>query len=125
MGGYGPSPFIFNMASPPQQQQQPQQPMAQAMPQPSPPTQTSTVIESTTGPSASPRREKVFLGERLYPAVHNLQPGKAAKITGMLLEMDLNEIQLLLQDPNVLASRVKEAVQVLEEHGVQDDEDKY
>lgn len=109
----------MNMPSPPQPQAQPQMP--QAIPQPTPPTQ-STVIDSSTAQSGSPRREKVFLGERLYPAVHNLQPGKAAKITGMLLEMDINEIQLLLQDPNVLASRVKEAVQVLEEHGVQDDE---
>lgn len=42
-----------------------------------------------------------------------LQPDLAAKITGMLLEMDNSELLLLLESPESLAAKVEEAVQVL------------
>ncbi|WP_285164328.1 hypothetical protein, partial [Mycobacterium tuberculosis] len=54
------------------------------------------------------------LGERIYPLVHSLQPELAAKITGMLLEMDNSELLLLLESPESLAAKVDEAVRVLE-----------
>lgn len=42
-----------------------------------------------------------------------LQSELAAKITGMLLEMDNSELLLLLESPESLATKVEEAVQVL------------
>lgn len=68
--------------------------------------------------AASPRQQKVMLGERLYPLVAHLQPDRAAKITGMLLEMDNAEILLLIENPSALQSKVDEAVTVLGEHGL-------
>eukprot|EP00803_Ostreobium_quekettii_P009478 evm.model.scf_3314.1 EVM.evm.TU.scf_3314.1 scf_3314:5810-14064(+) len=68
--------------------------------------------------AASPRQQKVMLGERLYPLVAELQPDRAAKITGMLLEMDNAEILLLIENPAALLAKVDEAVTVLGEHGL-------
>ena len=42
-----------------------------------------------------------------------LQPDLAAKVTGMLLEMDNSELLLLLESPESLAAKVEEAVEVL------------
>ncbi|KAL8504979.1 hypothetical protein ACS0TY_016252 [Phlomoides rotata] len=62
---------------------------------------------------ASPEQQKHILGERLYPLVAHRQPDLAAKITGMLLEMDNSELLVLLDSPESLAAKVEEAVQVL------------
>ncbi|CAA2970445.1 polyadenylate-binding 7 [Olea europaea subsp. europaea] len=64
--------------------------------------------------AAPPDQQKQMLGERLYPLVSQHNPDLAAKITGMLLEMDNSELLLLLESPESLASKVAEAVQVLE-----------
>lgn len=45
--------------------------------------------------------------------LYYLQPDLAAKITGMLLEMDNSELLLLLESPDSLVTKVEEAVQVL------------
>lgn len=42
-----------------------------------------------------------------------MQPDLAAKITGMLLEMDNSELLVLLDSPESLVAKVEEAVQVL------------
>ncbi|KAM7531663.1 hypothetical protein LguiB_035073 [Lonicera macranthoides] len=63
--------------------------------------------------AASPEQQKQILGERLYPLVNQHKPELAAKITGMLLEMDNSELLLLLESPEQLAIKVEEAVQVL------------
>ncbi|OVA17902.1 RNA recognition motif domain [Macleaya cordata] len=63
--------------------------------------------------AASPQHQKQMLGEYLYPLVQNLERDLAAKITGMLLEMDNSELLLLLESPESLAAKVDEAVQVL------------
>ncbi|XP_023764654.2 polyadenylate-binding protein 7 [Lactuca sativa] len=63
--------------------------------------------------AASPEIQKQMLGERLYPLVNQHKPDLAAKITGMLLEMDNSELLLLLESPESLAAKVEEAVQVL------------
>lgn len=44
-----------------------------------------------------------------------LQYDLAAKITGMLLEMDNSELLLLLESPESLEAKVDEAVQVLKQ----------
>ncbi|XP_031104127.1 polyadenylate-binding protein 7 isoform X2 [Ipomoea triloba] len=63
--------------------------------------------------AASPEQQKQILGERLYPLVSERKPDLAAKITGMLLEMDNSELLLLLESPESLAAKVEEALQVL------------
>ncbi|KAG9456829.1 hypothetical protein H6P81_001337 [Aristolochia fimbriata] len=64
--------------------------------------------------ASSPGHQKQILGERLFPLVKKLKLDLAAKITGMLLEMDNSELLLLLESPESLAAKVDEAVQVLE-----------
>ena len=54
-----------------------------------------------------------MLGEQLYPLVECLEPGHAAKVTGMLLEMDQPEVLHLIESPDDLKSKVAEAMEVL------------
>ena len=54
-----------------------------------------------------------LLGEQLYPLVAQQEPEQAAKITGMLLEMDRAEVLLLLESPDALQAKVAEAMAVL------------
>ena len=55
------------------------------------------------------------IGERLYPLVEELNPVLAGKITGMLLEMDHDDLMVLLNEPTALQDKVEEAVQSLNE----------
>jgi polyadenylate-binding protein len=66
--------------------------------------------------AAHPNDQKQMLGERLFPLIHEKYPTVAGKITGMLLEMDNSEILHLLEDRDVLSTRVEEAVAVLQMH---------
>lgn len=54
-----------------------------------------------------------MLGENLYPLVEQLEPDNAAKVTGMLLEMDQTEVLHLLESPEALKAKVAEAMDVL------------
>lgn len=54
-----------------------------------------------------------MLGENLYPLVEQLEPESAAKVTGMLLEMDQTEVLHLLESPEALKAKVAEAMDVL------------
>ena len=54
-----------------------------------------------------------MLGENLYPLVMQLEPDHAAKLTGMLLEMDQTEVLHLLESPESLKAKVAEAMEVL------------
>ncbi|KAJ0989490.1 hypothetical protein J5N97_007846 [Dioscorea zingiberensis] len=62
---------------------------------------------------ASPDQQRTMLGENLYPLVEHLQPDHAAKVTGMLLEMDQTEVLHLLESPEALNAKVAEAMEVL------------
>lgn len=57
--------------------------------------------------------EKV--GNQLYELIHHSQPVMAAKITGMLLENELEDLEALLADPAGLDATVEQAVRVLRE----------
>ena len=50
---------------------------------------------------------------KIYFLCYLEQPALAAKITGMLLEMDNGELLLLLESPELLSAKVEEAMQVL------------
>ncbi|KAG6416115.1 hypothetical protein SASPL_123539 [Salvia splendens] len=63
--------------------------------------------------NASPSEQRMMLGENLYPLVEQLKPEKAAKVTGMLLEMDQTEVLHLLESPEALKAKVAEAMEVL------------
>lgn len=54
-----------------------------------------------------------MLGESLYPLVDQLEHENAAKVTGMLLEMDQTEVLHLLESPEALKAKVSEAMEVL------------
>eukprot|EP00668_Euglena_longa_P002991 GGOE01003489.1.p1 GENE.GGOE01003489.1~~GGOE01003489.1.p1 ORF type:complete len:632 (-),score=132.78 GGOE01003489.1:833-2728(-) len=61
-------------------------------------------------------QQKNVLGERLFNRISDDHPDLAAKITGMLLEMEPREILALLNQPDLLGSKVSEALEVLERH---------
>jgi len=80
-----------------------------AMPAPAlPPAPTAAQLNA-----APPEQQRIMLGEALYPLVESLERDHAAKITGMLLEMDRAEVLNLLESPEALGSRVQEAMEVL------------
>ncbi|KAI3761153.1 hypothetical protein L1987_51562 [Smallanthus sonchifolius] len=63
--------------------------------------------------NASPEQQRTMLGENLYPLVDQLEHENAAKVTGMLLEMDQTEVLHLLESPDALKAKVSEAMEVL------------
>ncbi|KAL8230923.1 hypothetical protein R6Q57_000701 [Mikania cordata] len=63
--------------------------------------------------NASPDQQRTMLGENLYPLVDQLEHENAAKVTGMLLEMDQTEVLHLLESPDALKAKVSEAMEVL------------
>ncbi|KAG6520204.1 hypothetical protein ZIOFF_017242 [Zingiber officinale] len=63
--------------------------------------------------NATPEHQRTLLGESLYPLVEQLEPEYAAKVTGMLLEMDQTEVLHLLESPEALNAKVAEALEVL------------
>mmetsp|Transcript_42963 Transcript_42963/g.70881 ORF Transcript_42963/g.70881 Transcript_42963/m.70881 type:complete len:138 (+) Transcript_42963:3-416(+) len=61
--------------------------------------------------------QKQMLGEKLYPMVAKYQPELAGKITGMMLEMDNNELMRLLDSEQQVRSKVDEALRVIQQAG--------
>jgi hypothetical protein len=54
-----------------------------------------------------------MIGERIFPLVQEYIPELAGKITAMLLEIDHTELLQMLQNRELLDSKIEEAVQVL------------
>ncbi|CAM8936569.1 unnamed protein product [Rhodiola kirilowii] len=63
--------------------------------------------------NATAEQQRTMLGESLYPLVDRLEPESAAKVTGMLLEMDQTEVLHLIESPEALKAKVGEAMEVL------------
>ncbi|AES59411.1 putative polyadenylate binding protein [Medicago truncatula] len=63
--------------------------------------------------NAPPEQQRTMLGEALYPLVDQLEHDSAAKVTGMLLEMDQPEVLHLIESPDALKAKVAEAMEVL------------
>ena len=61
-----------------------------------------------------PQERSQFFGERLFPLVHAVEPDRAGKIVGMLVEMDDGELYELLGSPEALNAKVVEAADVLD-----------
>lgn len=81
-------------------------PMPGAIPVPPP-----EAMPAEAGPLPT---DKEQLGERLYPMVEKVDPKNAAKITGMLLEMEVEQLHGMLRDPGQLNRWISEARKVLE-----------
>jgi len=54
-----------------------------------------------------------MLGDHLFPLVQRVEPLLAGKITGMLLELDCDELRGMIESPEALNTRIVEAVSVL------------
>uniref|UniRef100_A0A0N5ARM6 Polyadenylate-binding protein n=1 Tax=Syphacia muris TaxID=451379 RepID=A0A0N5ARM6_9BILA len=58
--------------------------------------------------------QKQMLGERIYPLIDRICQGSdVGKITGMMLEMDNSELLMMLENEELLQSKVSEAASVL------------
>jgi polyadenylate-binding protein len=124
MGGMPPQggilPGMMQRLAPTHPLQQPVRPMA-PMPKPAMPVQPiqrpmQAAIDAQYLASLSAEQQKNVLGERLYTYIHKRQPEQSSKITGMLLEMDNSEILNMLDTPELLDSKINEAVEVLQHH---------
>lgn len=76
----------------------------------------SGIIDSSQLAHLPEEKQKLTLGEKLFPLVNNLNSENAPKITGMILELDNAEILMLLEDSHSLKEKVEEAVRVLDEY---------
>ena len=63
--------------------------------------------------TATPDQQRMILGEALYPLVDAVDSANAAKVTGMLLEMDQAEVLHLIESADALKAKVQEALAVL------------
>lgn len=93
-------PRTFTQQAPPQPQQQ----------------RVGSGINAEQLAKMSMEEQKNALGERLYSKIHEINAPQAAKITGMLLEMETGEILNVLEDRRTLLAKVNEAVLVLQQH---------
>jgi polyadenylate-binding protein len=70
--------------------------------------------------NAGATEQKQILGEYIYMRIAPTQPELAGKITGMLLEMDNNELIQLLENNDAMHNKVQEALTVLQEFSAKD-----
>ncbi|KAK7283283.1 hypothetical protein RIF29_12703 [Crotalaria pallida] len=73
----------------------------------------ATQALATALANAPPEQQRTMLGEALYPLVDKLEHESAAKVTGMILEMDQPEVLHLIESPDALKEKVAEAMNLL------------
>ncbi|KAJ2906495.1 hypothetical protein MKZ38_001476 [Zalerion maritima] len=76
----------------------------------------SQLIQTLQSLAHSPQQQKQAIGENIFPKIQAMRPELAGKITGMLLEMDNNELIGLCDDDNALRAKVDEALAVYDEY---------
>ena len=95
----------------------PMAPMAPMAPMPPmggmPPYPMQQPVPVAQPPTRELPNDKEQLGEYLYPLVERRDPEHAAKITGMLLEMDIQQIHSIILDHTQLDKWISEATRVL------------
>lgn len=111
---HGPNPMNQMRTSRPMPMPQPKMPMPPMMSHP--PIQPVAQSLSNLLATSPPEQHRNILGERLYNYIVRLQPQLAPKITGMLLEMDHNEVLGMLDNTAILDSKIEEAKGVLQDH---------
>jgi polyadenylate-binding protein len=74
------------------------------------------VLQTQLAGATTPAQQKQILGESLFPKIQAIQPELAGKITGMLLEMDNQELVNLIEDDAALNAKVSEAMTVYDEY---------
>lgn len=92
-----PYPFMFPAVPPQGVPRYPQIPVPPIVPHPQP--MSNDVLPT----------DKDQLGERLYPLVERLEPEHAGKITGMFLEMQVDQLHSMIMDEEQLKQWVAEA----------------
>lgn len=99
------------------QMQQQQQVVPQQQPQVAPTEPQPVELTAEALASAQPSEQKQMLGERIYPLVQEqIGVDQAGKVTGMLLEIENNELLMMIENKEMLKERIKEACDVLASH---------
>lgn len=111
---HGPNPMNQMRASRPMPMPQPKMQMPPMMPHP--PVQPVAQNLSNILASSPPDQHRNILGERLYNYIVRSNAHLAPKITGMLLEMDHNDVLNMLDNTALLDSKIDEAKDVLQVH---------
>jgi len=70
-------------------------------------------FDAATFAQYPPDQQRNYLGELLFPKVASVNQEQAPKITGMLIEMDHNEVIKLLHSDEELKAKINEAIEVL------------
>ncbi|KAI9471546.1 Protein phosphatase PP2A regulatory subunit B [Coemansia sp. RSA 989] len=104
------------------QQQAADQPEAAQTEEPASDAEAVPPLTAAALAAAPEEMRKQMLGENLYSEIVKTQPELAGKITGMLLEMDDGELITLIENKELLAKKVEEALNVLNTHGPEDAE---
>ena len=89
-----------------------------AAPAPAAPASDLPVVTASDLAAMPPAEQKQALGEALYMRIAVTQPDLAGKITGMLLEMENEELLGLIENPEQMNGKVNEALAVLREYSV-------
>lgn len=62
----------------------------------------------------STAKDKQAFGEIIYSLIENQDPENAEKLTGILLEMDVQSLENLIKDADLLESKVREVLTALQ-----------
>ena len=71
---------------------------------------------SQSGSGSKEHPDKALIGEKLFELVSAINSEQADKITGMLLEMDLQDLEVVVQNQAALEDKINEASMALNSH---------